>query len=114
MIITTDGYKDCYQVSNLGRFKSLDRKIRYSNGIMVKPNSLLAYMSGKRYPHLGLEKISSLGKLSKEQVIDIFLSKVDNKTLGIKYSVGTQHISKINDGSKWSSITINVSRGISN
>lgn len=49
------GYEGLYQVSNLGRVRSLDRKVQNRNGLAVKKGKLLKSV-GKQYKKVGLWK----------------------------------------------------------
>lgn len=58
------GYEDLYQVSNLGRIKSLMREIRRGSGIWRKPNKILKpQLNGRGYHHVSL-----FGTDSKHQI----------------------------------------------
>ena len=91
-------YEGLYQVSNLGRIKSLERKVRSStkDGFrIVKEKILTPYDNGRGYLIIRLSKQGKVKSLSVHQIVAItFLGHVPN---GMKYVINHKDYNKQNN-----------------
>ena len=63
------------------------------------------YVKGANYRDQFDPEVSTKAKLTKQQVVEIFLSPLSPIELESIYPVTRQHISEIKLGKKWSSVT---------
>ena len=90
------GFKGYYQVSNLGRVKSLDRIITTANGVVQKYKGTLLSTSdnGKGYKIVGLNKNGKRKRFKVHRLVAIaFLDNSENKPQ-------VNHIDGVRDNNK--------------
>ena len=76
------GYESCYQVSNIGRVRSVDRMVTYSNGKIVKyvGKVLSQHDNGQGYMNVTLYKNRKREvKYVHRLVAEAFIPNIDNK-----------------------------------
>jgi len=80
------GYEGIYQISNLGRVKSLEKEIinnRYKTKMIVKEKIMTPQLAGWGYLSIQLRKDGFYsGKLIHKLILDAFIPNPKNKPLG--------------------------------
>lgn len=108
------GYEGCYQVSNLGVVRSLDRFVRNGNGEYFRKGSVLAYsLACGGYPRVSLNKSGkSKDKKIHRLVAEVFIPN-DKNLVAVNHIDGNKLNNRV-DNLEWVSYSENMKHSFRN
>jgi len=92
-----EGYKSIYQVSNLGRVKSLDRYVQEKTGKAYFLNGKILSPKGKRYLRVSLSAKSKIEQVEIHRLVaKAFINNIDSKPQ-VNHKDGNRYNNNVNN-----------------
>lgn len=107
-------YKDYYQISNHGNFKTKERKIYDSNGNHIRTNpSKLMKINKWRYLNIGLNKNSKQKRFNVHRLVALHFVPNPNNLPHINHKDGNKH-NNSSDNLEWCTSSDNAKHAYNN